>query len=110
MEKIIIQKKPVVELFEGYFARLLHSKTMTLSFLEVEPDKAVPEHSHHNEQITNIIAGEFDLVVEGVTHSLKAGQSFVIPPNVPHSGRSLTRCTILDVFSPPRLDMQEKFY
>ena len=36
--------------------------------------------------------------------SSAAGQVFVIPPDVPHSGRALTRCRVLDVFAPVRED------
>ena len=33
---------------------------------------------------------------------LKNGDVIVIPSNIPHSGRALTKCILMDVFSPVR--------
>jgi quercetin dioxygenase-like cupin family protein len=35
---------------------------------------------------------------------LTPGQAFVIPPDVPHSGRAHSACRVLDVFAPVRDD------
>jgi quercetin dioxygenase-like cupin family protein len=51
-----------------------------------------------------MIAGELELVVEGVRHQLRPGQVFVIPPDARHSGRALTACRVLDAFAPVRED------
>ena len=50
-----------------------------------------------------MLDGEFELV-EGTPHMLRTGDVFAIPGNVPHSGRALTSCWILDVFCPIRED------
>ena len=63
-----------------------------------------PEHQHPHEQIVSMIAGELELVVDGVTHRLTPGQVFVIPPDARHSGRALTACRVLDAFAPIRED------
>jgi quercetin dioxygenase-like cupin family protein len=42
--------------------------------------------------------------VNGVTQILGPGSVGIIPPNAVHSGRALTDCRILDVFSPVRED------
>ena len=68
------------------------------------PGIDLPEHSHPHDQITNIIEGEFELTVDGVPEILSAGHYRVIPPDVVHSGRSITVCRIIDVFSPVRED------
>ena len=39
-----------------------------------------------------------------IDHRLREGDTFFIPPNVPHSGRSITNCRIIDVFCPVRED------
>jgi quercetin dioxygenase-like cupin family protein len=54
--------------------------------------------------VVNVLAGTLDLVVDGQTTRLTPGMAFVIPPNVPHSGRAITACRVLDVFSPVRED------
>jgi hypothetical protein len=39
-----------------------------------------------------------------VPEVLSAGHFRVIPPDAVHSGRSITACKIIDVFSPVRAD------
>jgi quercetin dioxygenase-like cupin family protein len=50
------------------------------------------------------MSGELQLVVEGTTHTLTPGVVFVIPPNVKHSGGSVSGCRVLDAFAPVRDD------
>jgi quercetin dioxygenase-like cupin family protein len=48
----------------------------------------------------------FDLAVEGEIHHLEAGTVIVIPPNARHSGTSVTKSQIIDVFYPVREDFR----
>lgn len=85
-------------------ARFVHTKGFTLSFVEVEAGAVLPEHAHVHEQTSQVIQGEFEMVIGGETVLLKPGSVVVIPSNVPHSGRALTNCKIQDVFCPVRED------
>jgi quercetin dioxygenase-like cupin family protein len=73
-------------------------------YWEIDPDCPLPEHSHPHEQIVNVLEGTFELVVDGPPHILNAGDIFVVPPDVPHTGVARTPCRILDVFAPVRED------
>lgn len=99
---------PQIELIPGYHVRFVHSDKMTVANWQVEQDAALPEHSHPHEQILNLISGEFDLSVEGTVYHLTAGDTFVLPSNVPHGGKAVTPCHILDVFHPVREDYRDK--
>lgn len=92
------------EIVPGYRARFIHSDHMTLAYWDVDPGAALPEHSHPHEQIANVIEGKFELTVAGKSKILEPGQVAVIPSNVPHSGKALTPCSLLDVFYPCRDD------
>ena len=92
------------ELIPGTRVRFVHSDRMTVAHWHFEPEIDLPEHSHPHEQICNVIDGEFELTVDGQPEVLKAGHYRVIPPDAVHSGRSLTACTIIDVFAPVRDD------
>ena len=104
MAEVILEARESKTLFPGYEARFIHTERMTLAYVSVEAGAELPEHNHHNEQVVNVLSGEFELVVEGTPHVLKPGVAYVIPPNVKHSGRARSECTILDVFSPVRED------
>lgn len=92
------------EPFSGAEGRFVHSERMTLVYWEFEVGAYVPEHSHPHEQVVNVIDGVFELTVEGETARLEGGMVVVIPPDASHSGKSITECQIIDVFSPVRED------
>ncbi len=64
----------------------------------------VPEHSHHNEQISQVLTGSMRFSIEGKEIVLKAGEFLIIPPHVPHSAEALEDSTGIDTFTPPRQD------
>ena len=92
------------EIAKGFMARFVHTESFTLSFVDVVAGAELPEHAHVHEQTSQVIEGEFEMVIGGKTVLLKPGSVVVIPSNVPHSGRALTDCKIQDVFCPVRED------
>lgn len=104
MPLVDVSELPVREIFPGLRARLIHSERVTHSWVEVDPGATFPEHQHPHEQIVNVISGELELVVDGVSHRLVPGVVFVIPPGVRHSGGSSTGARVLDTFAPVRDD------
>lgn len=96
------QREPV----PGYRGRFVHTDTMTLAYWEVTADSPIPEHAHPNEQVLNLLEGTFHLTVGGDTKTLQPGDVVVIPPDVPHSGISITECRIIDAFHPVREDLR----
>jgi quercetin dioxygenase-like cupin family protein len=85
MPLIQLDQLPVREIFPGLRARLIHSERVSHSWVDVDAGATFPEHRHPHEQIVSVLAGELELVVEGVTHTLRPGVVFVIPPHAPHS-------------------------
>jgi quercetin dioxygenase-like cupin family protein len=64
----------------------------------------VPEHSHHNEQITYILEGALKFWIDGQEIVVNAGEVLTIPPNMPHRAEALVDTVDLDIFNPPRAD------
>jgi quercetin dioxygenase-like cupin family protein len=64
----------------------------------------VPEHSHHNEQLTYIVEGALKFSIDGREIVVRAGEVLCIPSNMPHSAEALEDTVDLDVFNPPRAD------
>ena len=94
----------VLEPFPGYKGNFVHAENMSLAFWEVKAGADFPEHTHPHEQVSVVTEGEFELTVDGETQVLKPGNIAVIPSNVPHSGRAITDCRIVDAFQPVRED------
>lgn len=64
----------------------------------------MPEHSHPHELVINIIEGELELKAGAEVQTMKPGQVAVLSGNVPHWGKAVTDCRIIDVFYPVRED------
>ena len=64
----------------------------------------VPEHSHHNEQITYVLEGALKFWIDGREIVVNAGEVLTIPPHMPHKAEALAYTIDLDVFNPPRAD------
>lgn len=92
------------ELFPGFKVRFVHSQFMTIAHWTIEPGAVLPEHSHPHEQVANVIAGEFELTINGETQRLGPGTVGVIPSHAVHSGQAITQCHIIDAFYPIRED------
>ena len=87
------------------FARqVIHTDTMTVARVYLKKGCSVPEHSHHNEQISMLEKGALRFMIGGVEKVVKAGQVLRIPPHVPHSAEALEDSIAVDLFSPIRED------
>jgi quercetin dioxygenase-like cupin family protein len=87
--------------------KLVTGDAMMLAHVYLKKDALVPQHSHHNEQLTYILSGALrfwigaDRAREVDVH---AGEVLHIPSHVPHEALALEDTLDVDVFSPPRQD------
>ena len=85
--------------------QFVHGEQAMLARLLLRKGCIVPEHSHHNEQITYILEGALRFTLNGnEVVTVHAGEMLVIPSNVRHSAEALVDTIDLDVFAPPRED------
>ncbi len=104
MSKIDISSIAPKNLIDGFKARFVHTENMTFSFVDIEAGKTLPEHAHHNEQVSIMLEGIFELTVDGTPIQFGPGEMIVIPSNAQHFGTAITDCRLLDVFYPVRED------
>ena len=90
------------ELMPGYHGKMFHGNNITWAFWTVEKGAVVKEHQHPHEQIMHVQNGEFEFTIEGESKIYRSGDIVYIPSNCSHSGKALTPCSLMDVFSPAR--------
>lgn len=61
-------------------------------------------HKHYHSQVTYVASGEFDMTIGDEVKTIKAGDSYYIPPHVMHGCVCKQAGILIDVFSPARED------
>jgi quercetin dioxygenase-like cupin family protein len=84
--------------------QVIHADHMTVARMYLRKGCLVPEHSHHNEQISMMEQRSAKFVLAGAERVMHAGEVIRIPPNVPHYVEALEDTIALDLFSPRRED------
>lgn len=75
-----------------------------LARLVLKKGAHVPLHSHKHEQISHVVEGTLEFLLEGKSVLVRAGEVLCIPPHVPHAVNTLEDSVALDIFNPPRQD------
>lgn len=61
-------------------------------------------HEHFHSQVSYVESGEFEVLVDGQTKLLKAGDSFYVAPDLSHGAVCKKPGVLIDMFSPLRQD------
>ncbi|HCT60753.1 MAG TPA: cupin domain-containing protein [Acidobacterium sp.] len=105
LQHIALDKLPPEPLNPLITRQFVHGSQSMLARILLRQGAVVPRHSHHNEQITYVLSGalrfHFD---DGREIVVRAGETLVIPPHMPHAAEALEDTIDLDVFAPPRED------
>jgi quercetin dioxygenase-like cupin family protein len=75
-----------------------------LARLVLKKGAHVPLHQHMNEQMSHVVEGALNFMIEGKEVTVRAGEVLCIPPHVPHEVVALEDSVALDIFNPPRQD------
>ena len=75
-----------------------------LARLVLKKGAHVPLHHHANEQVSHVVAGALDFLLEEGKVTVRAGEILCIPPHAPHEVIALEDSLALDIFNPPRQD------
>ncbi|HEX4039323.1 MAG TPA: cupin domain-containing protein [Acidobacteriaceae bacterium] len=85
--------------------QMVYGEQSMLARIILRKGAIVPRHSHANEQITYILEGVLRFTLDDTqVLTVRAGETLVIPSNVPHQAEALEDTVDLDVFCPPRAD------
>lgn len=82
----------------GWRGRYFRSPSMTFAHWEFAAGSDIHEHSHPQEEVWEILEGELEVTVGGVTRVARPGVVAIVPPDTPHSVRALTdgRAIVID--------------
>jgi quercetin dioxygenase-like cupin family protein len=98
-------KLRVVERLPGWHGRYFHSASMTFAHYDFARGSSIHEHFHPQEEVYEVIEGELEMMVDGVTQVIRPGVVGIVPGNVRHSVKALTDGRVIIVDYPVR----EKF-
>ena len=104
MEVLRWDDEPIERLNATIGRRMLNGDAMTLAQITLAAGAVVPEHAHPNEQIATVLSGRLRFVVGGDEREVGAGESVLIPCEVPHRVEALEDSVVLDAFAPRRED------
>ena len=65
-------------------------------------------HTHPHTQLTYVLSGKFEFTINGITKTVKAGDTLFKLPNVPHGCVCTEAGVLLDTFTPAREDFLNK--
>jgi len=101
-----LNQQPSHRIFPGVTITTAWGERLMMSFVQFDQAGAeVPTHQHPHEQMGTGLEGEFELTIAGESRIVRAGDSYWIPSDTPHSARSVGGpARALDLFSPPRED------
>ena len=99
-----INNIPIRELRPGFFGKFIHGDKGTVTVWEIKKGSILETHQHIHEQITYVLEGELQMVIDGIDCLFTSGTTHVIPSNTPHSAVAITDVKVIDFFSPARDD------
>lgn len=92
---------------ENMRRRIVTGELMTVAKIYFDDGSVVPMHSHHNEQITQVVKGQMQFVFGGDEPQellLNPGDVVVIPAHVPHQATCIGAVEEIDMWAPRRDD------
>lgn len=92
----------VVEPRQGWKGRFFQSDSMTFAYYAFDAGAWTHEHAHPNEEVWNVIEGQLEVTLDGITQVAGPGSAAVVSPNTTHSVRAITKGAAIVVDYPLR--------
>jgi quercetin dioxygenase-like cupin family protein len=102
MSFIDTRELQVVERLPGWRGRYFDSANMTFAHYEFEAGSSIHEHWHPQEEVYQVVEGELELTIGGVTRRLVPGIVGIVPPDTRHSVKAISRGKLIVVDYPLR--------
>ena len=94
----------VIERLPGWYGRYFHSPSMTFAHYDFIRGSSIHEHFHPQEEVYDLIEGELEMTIDGVTQIVRPGLIAIVPGGVRHSVKAITDGRVIIVDYPLRLN------
>ena len=75
--------------------RILEKKTGNVSLFSFDAGQKLSEHSAPFDALAQVIDGEAEIVINQEPHIVKAGESIIMPANIPHAVNAVSKFKML---------------
>ena len=104
MAIVEVDRLKVIERLPGWRGRYFHTANMTFAHYEFSAGSVIHEHFHPEEEVYEVIAGELEVILDGVVHIAGPDRVVIVAGNAPHSVRALTDGLLIVIDHPARPD------
>jgi len=81
--------------------QIIRTETLTVVRRRLSKGAVLRLHQHAEEQVSVIERGKIRSIVANQEVVVSGGETYVIPPNAPHSVEALEDSLVMDLFSTP---------
>ena len=100
---IDVDKLESKQIAEGARIRVAYGEKVMMSYVNIDANSVIPEHSHPHEQMGTFLEGEAEFTIGDEKKIVKQGEAYLVPSNVKHKVVTSDKPVLaLDIFSPPR--------
>jgi quercetin dioxygenase-like cupin family protein len=87
------------EVRPGIFGATFHTPQLTATLYRYGAGSTWEEHQHAQDQVTTVLSGDIDFIVNGEKVHLAAGQTALLPGGTPHSAEATNECVTINVLT-----------
>ncbi|HYL63165.1 MAG TPA: cupin domain-containing protein [Candidatus Methylomirabilis sp.] len=106
MPFIDVANLKVTERLPGWHGRYFHSASMTFAHYDFARGSSIHEHFHPQEEVYEVIEGQLEVTIDGISQIVRAGVVAVVPSNARHSVRAVTDGKAIIVDFPLRREFE----
>jgi quercetin dioxygenase-like cupin family protein len=99
VSKIDWDEQDFSEVRPGIFGATVHTPQLTATLYRYDAGTTWEEHQHAQDQVTTVLEGEIDFVVDGEPVHLVKGQTAALPGGTPHSASAEQSCVTINVLT-----------
>jgi len=98
-----VDKLKSKQIIKGVEIRVAYGAKMMMSYVDIEANATIAEHSHPHEQMEMFLEGEAEFTIGDEKRIMKPGMAYLVPSNVKHKVVTFDKPVLaLDIFSPVR--------